>query len=73
MSLSADSGLQGSPMSKEQRLAKIARIIGEIHQQMQHPGLPPMTSNQLRQRANQRRELVTGLKLQGGRVNPEYE
>jgi hypothetical protein len=52
---------------------RIDQIITEIKASLERPGIRPMTSQQLKHRADQRRQIATGLKMKGDRVKPEYE
>jgi hypothetical protein len=52
--------------------ARIDEVIKGIHRQMDKPGSMPMTSLQMKQRADRLRQMATGIKLQGGKVKPDY-
>jgi len=49
------------------------RAILGIYGQMERPNGTPETSNQMRNRADNRRAIATSAKLSGARVNPAYE
>jgi hypothetical protein len=40
---------------------------------VERPGVQAMTSEQLRQRADRRRDIAVGIRAQGGQVREEYE
>lgn len=60
-------------LTGEERVARIDCIIGEIKRSQQQPNWKPQTSNQMRHRAERRRDMATSVKLIGGRLTPEYE
>ncbi len=53
-------------------LTRIDTIIREIKHSQVHPNWKAQTSNQMRQRAKQQRDMATGIKLAGGKVKPEW-
>jgi hypothetical protein len=60
----------GGKMDNNQR---IEQIKAEIKASMEKPDRQPMTSLQLKHRADRRRSYATAVKISGGSVKPEYE
>lgn len=44
-----------------------------IHTMIEKPGSQELTSNQMKTRADYRRQIATGIKVSGGKVRSEYE
>jgi len=61
-----------TPMTPAECVAEVDRIIANIKAMMAKPAFPGETSNQMRIRADRRREMVTTIKINGGQVREEY-
>ncbi len=64
-------GWHGCPRSLRMK-DQIDLAIVEIVQSMVHPGNKPMTSMQLKERADSRRDMANTMKTQGVPVRKEY-
>lgn len=57
----------------ETALQQIRETIKDIDLSMQNPGHRPLTSYGMKAKADYKRELAAQVKLQGGKVRPDYE
>ena len=52
---------------------RIGQLIDDIKRDFAKPGWRPLTSLQMRDKADERRHIATWAKLNGAEVRPEYE
>jgi hypothetical protein len=57
---------------KKESLRKMDEVINGIHAQMKRPGIRPLTSDQMKQRADRLRQMANGVKMRGGKVQDAY-
>lgn len=51
---------------------EVGRLINNIEQMVAKPGYKPLTSNQMKAKADRIRQIGIGIKLSGGEVKSEY-
>jgi hypothetical protein len=54
-------------------IEQIDLIIGQIKANIERPGSRPVTSTELKNRADRRRHMATAILMQDGQVKPEYQ